>query len=79
MPLGEILFVFRARLKERAVLGQEALAVIGISVGVALLFASQVASQSLDGSVRQLASSSSGERNTSSTREAPKASPKESS
>ncbi len=54
MPLGEILFVFRARLKERAVLGQEALAVIGISVGVALLFASQVASQSLDGSVRQL-------------------------
>ena len=54
VPLGEILFVFRARLKERAVLGQEALAVIGISVGVALLFASQVASQSLDGSVRQL-------------------------
>ncbi len=54
MPLGEILFVFRARLKERAVLGQEALAVIGISVGIALLFASQVASQSLDGSVRQL-------------------------
>jgi putative ABC transport system permease protein len=54
VPLGEILFVFRARLKERAVVGQEALAVIGISVGVALLFASQVASQSLDGSVRQL-------------------------
>jgi putative ABC transport system permease protein len=54
VPLGEILFVFRARLKERAVLGQEVLAVIGISVGVALLFASQVASQSLDGSVRQL-------------------------
>jgi putative ABC transport system permease protein len=54
IPLGEILFVFRARLKERAVLGQEALAVIGISVGVALLFASQVASHSLDGSIRQL-------------------------
>jgi putative ABC transport system permease protein len=54
VPLGEILFIFRARLKERAVLGQEILAVIGISVGVALLFASQVASQSLDGSVRQL-------------------------
>lgn len=54
VPLGEILFVFRARLKERAVVGQDALAVIGISVGVALLFASQVASQSLDGSVRQL-------------------------
>jgi putative ABC transport system permease protein len=54
VPLGEILFVFRARLKARAVLGQDALAVIGISIGVALLFASQVASQSLDGSVRQL-------------------------
>jgi len=54
VPLGEILFVFRARLKERAILGQEALAVVGIAVGVALLFASQVASQSLDGSVRQL-------------------------
>ena len=33
---------------------QESLAVLGIAVGVALLFASQVASQSLDGSVRQL-------------------------
>jgi putative ABC transport system permease protein len=54
VPLGEIVFVFRARLKGRAVLGQEALAIIGISVGVALLFASQVASHSLDGSVRQL-------------------------
>ncbi len=54
VPLGEILFIFRARLKERAVLGQEALAIVGISIGVALLFASQVASQSLDGSIRQL-------------------------
>ncbi len=33
---------------------QELLAVLGIAVGVALLFASQVASTSLDGSVRQL-------------------------
>ncbi len=54
MPVGEILFIFRARLKARIVLVQEALAVIGIAIGVALLFASQVASQSLDGSVRQL-------------------------
>ncbi len=54
MPVGEILFIFRARLKARVVLVQEALAVIGIAIGVALLFASQVASQSLDGSVRQL-------------------------
>lgn len=54
MPVGEILFIFRARLKARVVLVQEALAVLGIAIGVALLFASQVASQSLDGSVRQL-------------------------
>jgi putative ABC transport system permease protein len=54
LPISEILFVFRARLKQRAVLGQELIAVLGIAVGVALLFASQVASQSLDGSVRQL-------------------------
>ncbi len=54
MPVGEILFIFRARLKARVVLVQEVLAVIGIAIGVALLFASQVASQSLDGSVRQL-------------------------
>ena len=54
MPAGEILFIFRARLKSRVVLIQECLAVLGIAIGVALLFASQVASQSLDGSVRQL-------------------------
>jgi len=54
MPVGEILFVFRARLKSPVVLVQESLAVLGIAIGVALLFASQVASQSLDGSVRQL-------------------------
>ena len=54
MPAGEVLFIFRARLKSRVVLIQEGLAVLGIAIGVALLFASQVASQSLDGSVRQL-------------------------
>lgn len=54
LPVGEIVFIFRARLKERVVVVQESLAIIGIAVGVALLFASQVASQSLDGSVRQL-------------------------
>lgn len=54
VPVREILFVFRARLRQRAVLGQEVLAIVGIAIGVALLFASQVASQSLDGSVRQL-------------------------
>ena len=54
MPAGEVLFIFRARLKSRVVFIQESLAVLGIAIGVALLFASQVASQSLDGSVRQL-------------------------
>jgi putative ABC transport system permease protein len=56
MGLSEIVFISRARLRARAVLGQELLAVLGIAVGVALLFASQIASQSLVGSVRQLTS-----------------------
>ncbi len=56
MGPSEIVFISRARLRARAVVVQELLAVLGIAVGVALLFASQVASQSLDGSVRQLAS-----------------------
>jgi len=51
----QIAFITRMRLRARSVAGQELLAVLGIAVGVALLFASQVASQSLDGSVRQLA------------------------
>lgn len=53
--LSEIVLISRARLRARPVVIQELLAVLGIAVGVALLFASQVASQSLDGSVRQLA------------------------
>jgi putative ABC transport system permease protein len=52
----QIMFIARMRLRARSVAGQELLAVLGIAVGVALLFASQVASQSLDGSVRQLTS-----------------------
>lgn len=52
----QIVFIARLRLRARSVAGQELLAALGIAVGVALLFASQVASQSLDGSVRQLAS-----------------------
>jgi putative ABC transport system permease protein len=55
MGFREILVISRARLRERAVVMQELLAILGIAVGVALLFATQVASQSLDGSVRQLA------------------------
>lgn len=54
MSLPEILVLYRARLGARAVLVQEALAIAGIAVGVALLFASQVASTSLSHSVEQL-------------------------
>ena len=56
MRLSSIAHLYRVRLKVRIVLVQELLAVLGLSVGVALLFASQVASASLNGSVRQLAS-----------------------
>src|SRR5689334_16381791 len=55
MGASEIALVTRTRFKSWSVVGQELLAVLGIAIGVALLFASQVASQSLDGSVRQLA------------------------
>ncbi len=52
----DILWLYRARLRARAVLVQECFAIIGIAVGVALLFASQVASTSLTRSVSQLTS-----------------------
>jgi putative ABC transport system permease protein len=52
-PLG-VLYLYRIRLRARLV--QESLAAVGIAVGVALLFASQVASTSLNGSVHQLTS-----------------------
>jgi putative ABC transport system permease protein len=52
--LSSIAHLYRVRLKERLVLVQELLAVLGLAVGVALLFASQVASASLNGSVKQL-------------------------
>jgi putative ABC transport system permease protein len=52
MRLSNIVRLYRVRLRSRIV--QELFAVLGIAVGVALLFASQVASTSLDGSVQQL-------------------------
>jgi putative ABC transport system permease protein len=55
MRLSNIAHLYVVRLKARAVLVQELFAVLGIAVGVALLFASQVASTSLNGSVSQLA------------------------
>ncbi|HEY7960937.1 MAG TPA: FtsX-like permease family protein [Solirubrobacteraceae bacterium] len=54
MTLASIARLYRARLGARLVLVQELFAVLGIAVGVALLFASQVASTSLNSSVRQL-------------------------
>jgi putative ABC transport system permease protein len=50
-PLG-VLHLYRIRLRARLV--QEAFAAVGIAVGVALLFATQVANTSLNGSVHQL-------------------------
>jgi putative ABC transport system permease protein len=52
MRLGTIFYLYRVRLRARLV--QELLAVAGIAVGVALLFASQVANTSLSGSVSAL-------------------------
>jgi putative ABC transport system permease protein len=54
MKLSSIAHLYRVRLQARIVLVQELLAVLGLAVGVALLFASQVASASLNGSVRRL-------------------------
>lgn len=53
---SEMFYLYRARLRARAVRVQEGLAVIGIAVGVALLFASHVAGTSLSRSVAQLTS-----------------------
>jgi putative ABC transport system permease protein len=52
--LSNIARLYVVRLRARVVLIQELLALLGIAVGVALLFASQVATTSLNGSVKQL-------------------------
>jgi putative ABC transport system permease protein len=54
ISLSGIRYIYEARLATRAVVVQEAFAVLGIAVGVALLFASQVSSTSLDRAVAQL-------------------------
>jgi putative ABC transport system permease protein len=54
MSLSGIRYIYKARLEARAVLVQEGFAILGIAVGVALLFASQVSSTSLTRSVAQL-------------------------
>ncbi len=55
--LSNVAHLYVVRLKARAVLVQELFAIMGIAVGVALLFASQVASTSLNGSVAELTGS----------------------
>ncbi len=52
MRMSSILRLYRVRLRAR--LTQELFAVLGIAIGVSLLFASQVANTSLDGSVQRL-------------------------
>jgi putative ABC transport system permease protein len=52
MKLSSILRLYRVRLRARVM--QELFAVLGIAIGVALLFASQVANTSLDRSVQRL-------------------------
>lgn len=52
MRLANLLHLYRVRLRSRLL--QECFAVIGIAAGVALLFASQIASNSLSSSVAQL-------------------------
>ncbi|HWX44440.1 MAG TPA: hypothetical protein VNY52_03860, partial [Solirubrobacteraceae bacterium] len=59
MRLRNVGLLYWVRLRTRLV--QELFAVLGIAVGVALLFASQVASTSLDGSARQIVSGIAGE------------------
>ena len=52
MKPGNVLHLYRVRLRARLL--QECFAIVGIAAGVALLFASQVASSSLSSSVAQL-------------------------
>jgi putative ABC transport system permease protein len=52
MRLANLLHLYRVRLRSRLL--QECFAVVGIAAGVALLFASQIASNSLSSSVAQL-------------------------
>jgi putative ABC transport system permease protein len=54
MRLYDIAYLYVVRLRARGVLLQELFAMLGIAIGVGLLFASQVATASLGGSVAQL-------------------------
>lgn len=54
MSLYDIAYLYVVRLRARGALVQELFAMLGIAIGVGLLFASQVATASLGGSVAQL-------------------------
>ncbi len=54
MRLSGLRYIYEARLGARGPLAQEGFAILGIAVGVALLFASQVSSTSLTRAVTQL-------------------------
>jgi putative ABC transport system permease protein len=54
MSLSDLVWLYRARLRARAMPAREALAAVGIAVGVALVFSSQISSASLTGSFRGL-------------------------
>jgi putative ABC transport system permease protein len=54
VSLSGLRYIYEARLATRAVVVQEIFAILGIAVGVALFFASQVSSTSLDRGVPQL-------------------------
>ena len=54
LSFANLLYIYRSRLRSRNVLVQDAFAILGIAVGVSLLFASQVASTSLTHSVQKL-------------------------
>jgi putative ABC transport system permease protein len=54
MSVSDLLYLYRARLRAKSVVAQDLFAILGIAVGVALLFASQVSSTSLTRSVQKL-------------------------
>jgi putative ABC transport system permease protein len=54
MGVSDLLYLYRARLRAKSVVVQDLFAILGIAVGVALLFASQVSSTSLTRSVQKL-------------------------
>ncbi len=61
LSLADVRYLYRARLRRKTMVAQELFAILGIAVGVGLLFASQVASTSLTRSVKDLTSQLVGE------------------